>query len=256
MLLRRGGTSNCKSRTVTPGSPFYLVDSGLTLLTGPRTPVPRVLVSSFGFGGSNAHVVVEEFEETRSITPTSAAATSWRLGHPRANRYARRALHAFLERRPRESSEPGFLARMAYTLQVGREPMAERFAAVVASSRRAACSRYVPTGKLVHRPGYRRWRETPDALITGAEGEAFVESLMRAGQIEKLAQLWVSGMVVNWRNLYGAEPPLRLSLPSYPFARTRHPLPKAHPVNLQIPSRVPVVQYLRSASFRAADLDG
>src|SRR5262249_52429350 len=44
--------------------------------------------------------------------------------------------------------------------------------------------------------------------------------------ITELARLWVAGLEVDWRPLYGAEQPARLSLPTYPFARERYWLPQ------------------------------
>jgi acyl transferase domain-containing protein len=42
---------------------------------------------------------------------------------------------------------------------------------------------------------------------------------------EKLVDLWVKGLVVDWNRLYGERSPRRISLPTYPFARERYWIP-------------------------------
>jgi len=40
--------------------------------------------------------------------------------------------------------------------------------------------------------------------------------------LSKLAQLWVSGVEIDWQLLYGNPKPQRISLPTYPFAKERY----------------------------------
>ncbi|MEU9703552.1 SDR family NAD(P)-dependent oxidoreductase [Streptomyces sp. NPDC047981] len=108
------------------GTPFFVNDRARSW-TGDRIAG----VSSFGFGGTNAHVVLGSY--TR---PADGAAGT--TGEPqllvlsarsaRALREYAAALAADLERMP----EPD-LARVAYTLQVGRIPYRHRAALVAAS---------------------------------------------------------------------------------------------------------------------------
>ena len=72
-------------------------------------------------------------------------------------------------------------------------------------------------------------------MIDGEEGREFVRHVVRNKKLDKLAQLWVSGMDVDWDLLYEDPKPQRISLPTYPFAKERYwvpdpgPLPAAHP---------------------------
>jgi acyl transferase domain-containing protein/acyl carrier protein len=112
-------------------SPFYVNDR-LAYWEG-RAGVRRAGVSSFGIGGTNAHVIVEEASVEKSeahsgrreILVLSAMSQE-------ALEESRRRLRAYLLR-----EDAAALEDVAYTLQVGRRELPERWAAVV-SDREAA----------------------------------------------------------------------------------------------------------------------
>lgn len=62
-----------------------------------------------------------------------------------------------------------------------------------------------------YRGQVKRHQET----LPGSEGEA-------ASNLEQVAALWVKGLKVDWRRLYGEARPGRISLPVYPFAKERY----------------------------------
>ncbi|WP_434739716.1 SDR family NAD(P)-dependent oxidoreductase [Micromonospora sp. SH-82] len=101
------------------GTPFTVLDRRLPW-TGHRVAG----VSSFGFGGTNAHVVVAS---PPPVAPTPDRGP-WRLvlsadSAPALTTYRRRVAEILAEGRD--------LDRVAFTLQTGREPGGHRFAAVV-----------------------------------------------------------------------------------------------------------------------------
>ena len=59
-------------------------------------------------------------------------------------------------------------------------------------------------------------------MVEGEEGAAFVNSIILNRNFAKLAQLWISGVEVDWSKLYRDSKPCRISLPCYPFARERY----------------------------------
>src|SRR5262249_60548497 len=66
------------------------------------------------------------------------------------------------------------------------------------------------------------------AIRTGAEAfRGVVERWIEQGQADKLVELWVKGLSLDWERLYGEPKPRRLSLPTYPFARDRYWVPAA-----------------------------
>jgi polyketide synthase PksL len=52
--------------------------------------------------------------------------------------------------------------------------------------------------------------------------QAAAASWLAQRQWASLAQWWVRGLALDWRALYGVQPPQRISLPGYPFARERY----------------------------------
>jgi acyl carrier protein len=72
-----------------------------------------------------------------------------------------------------------------------------------------------------------------DILRDGTEAREFVKSLVAANNLSKLARLWVAGVDIDWQLLYQTDPPLRCSLPTYPFARERYWVSEGDPAAAQ-----------------------
>ena len=91
-------------------------------------------MSSFGFGGVNAHVVLEEYVDTRSPVVASGPVmvVLSAKNEERLKEQARQLMDAL------DRYEEADLARIAYTLQVGREAMESRVAMTVSSFGRVA----------------------------------------------------------------------------------------------------------------------
>nr|CCC21123.1 type-I polyketide synthases [Streptomyces himastatinicus ATCC 53653] len=190
---------------------------------------PRIAsVSSFGAGGSNAHVILEEYatepltgaaDDAEQIVVLSAR-TPEQL-HASAGRLA-----TFLD------TQDVRLADLAFTLQVGREAMKERLAVVAASvpQLRDALRAYVDGGGDSGGgvPGVYRATagRTQGALAEIAADddlrELLVQRWARAGKAAKLAALWVEGVEPDWHALHAPAVPRRIALPTYPFAKDRY----------------------------------
>src|SRR5205085_7913857 len=98
--------------------------------------LPRIAgISSFGAGGSNAHLIVEEFPApVEQPIPVTTVGIVLSARTPEQLRQKARDLFDFV--RAQESSID--LAGLAYTLQVGREAMEERLGFVVSSAKELA----------------------------------------------------------------------------------------------------------------------
>ncbi|MCB0208007.1 MAG: methyltransferase [Anaerolineae bacterium] len=173
-------------------------------IDGERKEYPRRAgISSFGAGGANAHVVVEEYHPSGSRSRGQQSKEGANLivlsakNEARLKAYAQKMLD-FLAMDP-----PDSLAELAYTLQVGREAMEHRLALVVADI--AAL------------------RKKLEAFIAGkvADEDCYQESVT-GPDLGKLAELWVKGAAIDWPLLYKSPPPQRISLPTYPFERKRY----------------------------------
>ncbi|MEK8016352.1 MAG: acyltransferase domain-containing protein, partial [Candidatus Parabeggiatoa sp.] len=208
-------------------SPFYIVTENrawipLTDTGGNKIP-RRAGVSSFGFGGSNAHIVLEEYEsKVPSMTDDSPQLMVLSAKNTeRLQAYA----SSMIEFLAQQSDIPLF--NIAYTLQVGREAMVDRLAMVVSSVDEffAKLTQYIQgkTEKKAFYCGNVKTNKTQsELLIEGEEGRDFVHSIIKNKKLSKLAQLWVSGVEIDWQLFYENPKPQRISLPTYAFAKERY----------------------------------
>uniref|UniRef100_UPI0004785235 AT-less polyketide synthase n=1 Tax=Streptomyces platensis subsp. rosaceus TaxID=684832 RepID=UPI0004785235 len=200
----------------------------------PRTGTrPRLGgLSSFGAGGSNAHVVVEDYVEEHAGKDLA----------PEAHRGETVVvvLSAFDEERLRESAgrlrdalrkerwSSADLPDIAYTLQVGREAMTARFAvavstlpALVDALDACALGSGLPAGAYFN-PGGDRGGAVKD-FLTDEDFQETAVRWARRGKPAPLAEAWTSGLAVDWARLHTEGPkPRKVALPGYPFARERY----------------------------------
>ncbi|MFE9389392.1 SDR family NAD(P)-dependent oxidoreductase [Streptomyces sp. NPDC006784] len=172
-----------------------------------RTQVRRAGITGIGAGGANAHVVVEEAPETevRRSTGPALFVLSARTPQQLADSVGNWA--GFLRRNPDLD-----LARVAWTSQVGREPMRFRLAVVAEELTEVL-------------EGLERWRAGDTAAVLTGEAKR-PASAVRAERakgrpLPELARVWAEGGMLAWSSLYPQGTPLRLGgLPTYPFATT------------------------------------
>ncbi|HSI50811.1 MAG TPA: SDR family NAD(P)-dependent oxidoreductase, partial [Ideonella sp.] len=179
-------------------------------------------ISSFGAGGANAHVVIEEYSapEVQHTDSGPALIVLSARNEDRLNEQVRQLRDA-IEAQPELS-----LADLAYTLQVGREAMEERLGLVVSSMeelrRKLDAHAAGDSVDELYRGQVKRNKEALAGLSGDEDTAAMADAWIAKGKFDKLLDLWVKGMAVDWQRLYGAQRPQRISLPTYPFARERY----------------------------------
>ncbi|MET9831652.1 amino acid adenylation domain-containing protein [Streptomyces sp. NPDC006385] len=169
-------------------------------------PLPRTAaVSAFGAGGSNAHVILEEYVPTEQADHDEAPYVCVLSARDadRLTEYAER-IAGFLRAEGRDTP-PGRLAR---TLQ-SREPMAHRLAVVFDTV----------TGLVKALDAHLSGAGSPHVL-TGVAERAAQPPADRTPH--ELAAAWVRGADVRWPRV--GQP---VALPGYPFARERCWVPAA-----------------------------
>lgn len=210
-------------------SPFYLVRETMEWKTqtderGNEQP-RRAGISSFGIGGVNAHVVIEEYipedreeADDSHIDPCLFVLSA--KNEKRLKEQAKQLKRALTEKRYDQSS----LVSMAYTLQIGRDAMEERLAVIAGSAEelQEKLSQFITGDKHADLYRGRIDKGTLQMLTEDEEIQEAVEKWMARGKYAKLLELWVKGLNVHWAKLYGDRPPKRMSLPSYPFAKDRY----------------------------------
>lgn len=205
-------------------------------IDGVRQRVPRrASLSAFGAGGSNAHLIIEEYpsppeppaqeEGAVHIVPLSAVSSA-------SLQQALVRLAEHLDGHPQVR-----LKDLAHTLQSGREAMPLRLALRVGSCAELRKLLAEILGTL--EPGqpmtalsatdwplaYGDVEAVPAALaslLCGPGGEALGEGLIAAQDLQQLALFWTQGGEVPWHRLAQNSGARLIALPTYAFDRKRY----------------------------------
>lgn len=208
-------------------SPFYIVKENTqwkpVLVEGKAVP-GHIGISSFGFGGVNAHVVLEEYIENEMEAEKEGyvfvlSAKSWE----NLNSYAQAMLSFFDARREEKDDISSFLADVEYTLTNGREEMEYRLSFQYCTMEEM-CQKLqdfivnkdeaeeIYTGVQTENS---EWLE----LFGGMDYNMF-EKFQEAERIGKILKYWSMGGAVDWKKLIITGK--LTSLPKYTFSKNKH----------------------------------
>ena len=85
----------------------------------------------------------------------------------------------------------------------------------------------------LYRGNIKKNKEKSKILVEGRAGREFLKILIEDKELTKLAQLWISGVEIDWLLLHPNKPQ-RISLPTYPFAKERYWFSKQNIIDEQI----------------------
>lgn len=210
-------------------SPFY-VQQKLSDWQ-PEDQVPRRAgISSFGAGGVNVHMIIEEYvapvTQQSALTPPYLFILS-ALNEDRLAAYIQ-VMQAYLTKTMQTLNE-SWLRDACYTLQVGRESMTAKLAVLVHTKDEllTALTEY-PNNR-----NHRLWSTIhPSLTATSVEETGY----------EELAKQWINGEKIDWAAVHHNDQPSIVSLPTYPFAKRRCWVPSEKveaTTEAQLPSIVP-----------------
>ena len=213
------------------GSPFYLAKSRQSW-PQPEVaghPLPRVAgVSSFGFGGVNAHVVLEEYTMPQPVFDQDVHQV---FVFSAKNETALKALAVTFSEfitKAQSDKQPLALADVAYTLQACRDGFEERLAIVARSftelSKRlgeylSGKKSHIITGNCKQSGGVHK------NLFNDEKGSQFLQETILGQELDKLAIIWSMGVEIDWDAFWiakGGHVPNRTPLPGYTFEKVRH----------------------------------
>ncbi|WP_203693490.1 polyketide synthase [Catellatospora coxensis] len=199
------GFADLNHRIDLAGTPVAIAQEAVPWPDGSHGP-RLVGVNSFGVGGANAHVVLEE-PPRQPHTETGHGDQAMPVPLSAATDAALMQLAGALAAVSAEG--PSFDA-VTWTLQTGRESMRSR--------------------QIVVAQDIDELREALTALAEGtADSDALAAQTARlSAEGARLASVWLAGDEVDWSALWQHRiPPRRVELASYPFQRRRFPFPPA-----------------------------
>jgi rhizoxin biosynthesis, polyketide synthase RhiD len=192
-------------------------------------------VSSFGFGGTNAHVILSEHighggtgttPATQRPDPSVPLPFVLSAAEEPVLREQARALAARLK------ADPLDLLDVSCTLCSGRTPMRARLGLVASTLAELVevletCADSGDLAKIAQQG--RVWLgagTTHPAGLAGLDKDAAFSTLARQwlldGEAARLVEMWCHGAEVPWRAVFAADKPRRVHLPTYPFQLQRY----------------------------------
>jgi len=229
------------------GSPFYVLNESKEWLD-PSSP-RRAGISSFGFSGTNCHVVIEEaLEPDTAPSEIDRPDDDMPLHLFTLSAKSKEALKQYASEYIRFLSGSGGnmpqLNRICYTAAVGRGHYSERVAIVVRSALELRTKlmrlveheewgslalediyygrhKIVPNNKKVLDDNELTERQLNDLSLRMNQAIQ-VGSRSSVDHYIQLCKGYIEGADMNWRLLYSGSRAARIGMPTYPYQRTRH----------------------------------
>ncbi|WP_372366348.1 aminotransferase class III-fold pyridoxal phosphate-dependent enzyme [Candidatus Uabimicrobium sp. HlEnr_7] len=180
-------------------------------------------VSSFGSGGTNAHIVVEEHTPMSYCTFPAEDVYLFTLSAKNIDslrNYVKKILTW-----TNEHQHSTLFMDFIYTLQISRTNMTERLAMKVRSfSDLQYKLRKWLSEKIPENCWQKNISQSQGELKNLPQGNALHEYIKNATEeqnLQQLSKLWILGIDINWRSLY-KNLPQKIPIVTYPFSRKKH----------------------------------
>lgn len=176
-------------------------------------------VSSFGFSGTNAHVILEEFPSSQNPSSTVDSGSHLLTLSAKTSTALKALASRYEEYLKRHPDRP--LADICFTANVGRSQFNHRLA-IVASSREEMGQKLAEFCGGNHPDGTFSGRVRDTQLDDNILPERELTSLETDPELlARLAKFYVDEGVIPWDRLYRGHSYRKVPLPNYPFQRQR-----------------------------------
>lgn len=200
-------------------SPFYVADH-LMDWSETKKDVKRAAVSSFGFSGTNVHVVLEEPPKPERETVPQWNYLIFPLSAKNKEALEQKALDlaSWLE----DSSSEISLYDIAYTLQVKREHFRKRIVFIAETKKQLIDSLHsflngIPDAGCIQKTNQQTSEIQEEMMKKLAQSQGQDKE-----QIFQVASYYVQGEDPDWCILYAKYPGRTIALPTYPFTREHY----------------------------------
>ena len=235
-------------------TPFFFVDKTTDWPRIDANTPRRAGISSFGFGGTNAHVVLEEPPETVASKPAKAKLPKnrcWMIAlsakSPAALLQRQKDLIHWLAENPQAA-----LKDVSATLLTRREHFVHRFACIGSDVKTLieALKAAVALGPVsLHADSADQIEVAHSAGADLLEAIARSEAAVNKAQMQQLSEYYAQGAQLDWTQLFAGVSPQLIALPTYPFIHTAFWIPKSE--NVKLLSQPYRVENIGSSRYRA-----
>lgn len=203
-------------------SPFYL-QRALSVWSSSEFHPRRAVINSFGAGGVNSCVILEEYEQV--VAQKVQEQTSYLVILSAKNAVRLQAVvNGLLNYLTKEDIN---LANLCYTLQIGRESMSDRLALVASDmseliNKLRSWHKQELTADLNDGDHFRASLSARRSKKYSTYDDNQIDAFFATRNLSQLATAWIQGDELDWQKLYSENKPLRISLPGYSFAKERY----------------------------------
>ncbi|MFK4467822.1 amino acid adenylation domain-containing protein [Bacillus sp. RC252] len=176
-------------------------------------------ISSFGAGGSNAHLIIKEYQpERESLRIDHVRRVSQPVLIPLSARSRDRLEVLMKNLASHLTSCDASLEDIAYTLQVGREHMETRILFIVSTVEELIKKLHSALNTALHDSvTIDQVDQLEREYARDKSAQKLIMNAMDSDKYEMISSHWLRGYPVPWEIGYWSERPNRISLPTYPF---------------------------------------
>ena len=205
-------------------SPFYVVNS-LRDWEWEGSPPRRAAVSSFGHGGTNCHILLEELPVQKTVRNLQYGKRGIVLSAKTEESLVKKVkdLALWLQNEGRDTE----LADIAYTLAAGRDHFAYRVG-FMCGSREELLEKLAECQENMQQIKYCAKRKPEELRVLNQKAESLLTELQQknASELQQLMDLYLQGAQINWKKLFEKEDVMRIAMPTYPFSLHAYWIPE------------------------------